>query len=376
MAEDLAHVLSEIDDVDTIKRVLDIDGSTVSSSNSSDSLGQKTLSELFDRYYDRKENRSPTTRSQYKRTIPVFVEFAEEHGITTPNQISTELVDRFVDELKDEHDADATVLTYTKNVRAWLRWLQKRQLCSEPVFRILDKDELGLSPTARDEAIPKQIVAQILRNLRQKRRGSHLHAITELFWNAGPRIGGVHSSDLRDFDIVNNEIRFRHRPSTGTRLKNGDKQDDQPGDGERNIELESSVIEAIKLYIETERPDVTDEYGRQPLFTTTQGRASKSTLRRWIYEATSCRWIPEELENCSCDGSCDPDTDVCPYSYYPHAIRRGSIVNHLSNGLRPDYASGRFDVSTKVIKDHYDPRTKQRRKEDRVEHVRDAWSTV
>jgi len=60
-------------------------------------------------------------------------------------------------------------------------------------------------------------------------------------------------------------------------------------DGERIIILRPQAVEALSLYIYTERPDVADEYGRPPLFATKQGRASQSTLRRWIYDATSCR---------------------------------------------------------------------------------------
>jgi len=373
MAESLPQILSEVDDTETIARILDASGNTNSSNNPLNSLGELTLSDLFERYYNRRENRSPTTRAQYKRTIPVFVDFANGKNVTNPKYISTELIDRFVDELQQEYDSDATILTYTKNVRAWLRWLHKRQLCPEPAFRILDKEELGLSPKARDEAIPQSVAAYLLEDLRKKRRGTHLHAVMELFWNCGPRIGGVNSLDLCDFDVGDTEIRFRHRPGTGTRLKNGNEHDDQPGDGERNVELKPTAIEAINLYINTKRPNVTDAYGREPLFSTNRGRASKSTIRRWVYRATSCRWSPKDFDNTSCKGNCDPDSSVCSYSYYPHAIRRGSIVTNLSNGLRPDYASERFDVSTKVIEKHYDPRTKQQRKEDRAEHVRDAW---
>ncbi|EMA25402.1 integrase [Haloarcula amylolytica JCM 13557] len=321
----------------------------------------------------RRQDRSPSTRSQYKRTIPHFIKFAEEQGTLQPSEISTELVDSYVDELQGSYDADATIHTYTKNVRSWLQWLSNRNLCDESVYRILDKEEIGLSPAARDEAIPSMRASQILQHLRNKRRGTEIHALIELLWNAGPRIGGVHSSDVEDFDPENRELRFRHRPETGTRLKNGDGADRTSGDGERNVELSDRVVEAIQLYIETTRPDITDEHGREPLFTTQHGRASRSTLRRWVYKATSCRWVSIEAEDQVCDGSCCPDSDVCSHSYYPHAIRRGAIVHHLSGGLRPDLASERFDVSTKIIRKHYDPRTKRQRREDRAESVRNAW---
>lgn len=179
---------------------------------------------------------------------------------------------------------------------------------------------------------------------------------------------------MADFDYKNEDLYFRHRPSEGTRLKNGDSDDKQPGDGERDINLHPQVADALTLYIQTSHPIVTDEYDREPLFTTSRGRASRSTLRRWIYEATSCRWSHNGPTEIDCNGTCDPDSHVCPLSYYPHAIRRGSIVNHLSGGLRPDRAGERFNVSTTVIKKHYDPRTKRKKKNDRAEAVKNAWS--
>lgn len=374
MTRALAEVLGQLDDPEIIEKVLaaaDVEGSLETDFNS---LDQPTLTELFNRFLARRRNRSPATRAQYKRTIPHFIDFAEQHGVTAPSGISTELVDKYVDELRAEYDVDATILTYTKNVRGWLRWLAKRDHCSEVVYRILDKDELGLSPKARDVALPESEAKVIIPKLRRQRRGSAMHAIIELIWNAGPRIGAVHSLDIQDFDPENNTIRLRHRPETGTRLKNGEKDDATPGDGERDVEIADNVVDAISLYIETERPDVTDENGREPLFATARGRAARSTLRRWVYQATSCRWAEVKGEESRCDGTCDPDSNICPHSYYPHAIRRGAIVNHLSGGLRLDLASQRFDVSPRTLQKHYDPRSKERRKEDRAEAVRSAWS--
>lgn len=153
--------------------------------------------------------------------------------------------------------------------------------------------------------------------------------------------------------------------STGTRLKNGSGDTQSSGDGERDNEVSDTVVQAITTYIKNDRPEVTDKYGREPLFATKHGRAARSTIRRWAPMNSGAK---------TCEGSCDPDSNVCPCSYYPHSIRRGAIVNHLSGGLRPDRASERFDVSTKILKRHYDPRTKSKQKEDRSEAVRRAWS--
>ena len=240
----------------------------------------------------------------------------------------------------------------------------------------MDRDELGLSPNARDEALPEKEAAAILEALRQQRRGSAIHALLELVWNTGLRIGEVRALDRTDLDLTNNEVYVCHRPTEGTRIKNGNANEPTQGDGERLQTLHPNVVDALALYIQTDRTEITDSFDRAPLFTTAHGRPVRSTLRRWIYRATSCRWTDDDLSDVSCDGSCDPDSNVCPYSYCPHAIRRGAIVSHLSNGLRPDRAAERFDVSTKVIKKHYDPRTKSRRKNDRADAVRNAWTDV
>lgn len=374
MIEALAEAIAQIDDPEAAKQFLEATGFEYTQQQDVEATDQPTLTSLYERYLSRRRDRSPSTRAQYRRTIPHFVEFAERHDVTTPTGISTELVDEYVDELMLEYNVEATVLTYTKNVRGWLRWLAKREHSDEVVYRILDKDELGLLPKARDVALPEPQAQRILKKLRQQRRGSSIHAIIELLWNAGPRIGAVHSLDLCDFDPENNTIRFRHRPETGTRLKNGKENDGTPGDGERDVEVADSVVDALLGYIETERPDVTDEYGREPLFATARGRAVRSTLRRWVYKATSCRWTANSTDESQCNGDCNPDSNVCPRSYYPHAIRRGAIVNHLSGGLRLDLASERFDVSPRILRKHYDPRTKRKRKEDRSEAVRNAWS--
>lgn len=365
VTDGLTQALANTDDPETIRHIINAATNSETETNWTSNGSPPSLESLYDRYLNRRKNNSPTTIAQYRRTIPGFVDFAAEHDVKSPTGLTTELVDQFVDKLYRQYYKDATILVHTKNVRAWLNWLNTRDYCPESVVAILNKDELGLEPTARDDAIPESEANHILDQLSSNRRGTVQHALFELIWNGGPRLGGIHSTDVRDFFPNEGILRVRHRPDSGTRLKNGE-------DGNRNIVLKDRVVDAIELYLSTERIDVEDAHGRRPLFSTGYGRAAKSTLRRWIYDVTSCRWAPESGDH-YCDCSCDPDTDVCPYSYYPHAIRRGAIVRHLSGGLALDKASERFDVSPSVIKAHYDPRTESRRLEDRIDAVRNAW---
>jgi site-specific recombinase XerC len=374
MTAELAEALAHVDNPEVVEKILSAvdDDLSYSSLDQTDEL--PTLQDKYEDFLSQRRDRSPATIAQYKRTIPDFIDYAAEQSITTPGELTTNLIDAYDSTLRARYGSDATILTYTKNVRTWLDWLNTRGLCDDTLVAMLSKEELGLSPNARDIAIPAKYAQHILKQLRTRAQGTPVHAVMEFIWNGGPRLGDAHSADCKDFQPDSNTIAFRHRPDEGTRLKNGSERDNKPGDGERNILVSDTVVQALQLYIGTERPDTTDEYGREPLFATERGRASKSTLRRWLYEATSCRWAPESRDGPVCDGDCDPDSNVCPYSYHPHAIRRGAIVHHLSNDLRRDRASERFDVAVPTLKRHYDPRTKDRKKQDRADAVRQVWS--
>lgn len=332
-----------------------------------------TLRGAYHNYLESRKNKSPTTRAQYKRTLPPFIDFATNHGVTKVAEIAPELISQYVLRLKSQSDSDATVFTHTKNLRAWLNRLERWGKCQREVLAPLHTDELDLSPQARDEAIGADEMEHILRQLRTKRFGTPQHVYFEVLCNVGQRNGGGHSLDLEDYDKEKSKLEFCHQPEQGTRLKNGNEEG--RGNGQRPVTISSHVVEAIDYYIERERHAVVDDFGRAPLFTTKYGRASKSTLRRWIYQATSCRWSPSD-DDIYCDGSCNPDSNVCPYSYCPHAIRRGSIVESLRRGMRLEDASERFDVSIPILKKHYDPRTGETKREDREGRVRDSWIDI
>lgn len=95
--------------------------------------------------------------------------------------------------------------------------------------------------------------------------GSRRHAFLELAWTTGARQGGLRALDLQDLYISERYIEFRHRPDTGTPLKN-------KRGGERPVGLKQESVDALKHYIRNDRVDKADDHGRQPLLTTIQGR--------------------------------------------------------------------------------------------------------
>ncbi len=98
-------------------------------------------------------------------------------------------------------------------------------------------------------------------------------------WHTMMRVGGVHALDVDDCDPDDQCVKLRHRPETGTPIKN-------QGEGERMVALSDQICDLLHDWLETKRPSVTDEYGREPLLASREGRTNKTTLRAYVY-----RWI-------------------------------------------------------------------------------------
>lgn len=180
--------------------------------------------------------------------------------------------------------------------------------------------------------------------------GSRDHALLATYWYVGARLGGVRGLDLGDYNSEEAYLQFFHRPEEDTPLKNG-------RDGERAVALPREVYNILDTYIEEHRTDVLDEYGRSPVFTTPNGRASVYAHRARMYLATiPCLHSP-------CPHGKDPETcdwidyshaSKCPSSRSPHQVRTGSITWQLNQGVPIERVAKRVNTSVRVLKRHYD----------------------
>lgn len=86
------------------------------------------------------------------------------------------------------------------------------------------------------------------------------------------RLGSLRSIDLEDYDRDAKCIDLKHRPDQGTPLKNGVA-------AERSINISDHFCQVLDDYIEYTRDDVEDDFGREPLITSTKGRLTASPIR-------------------------------------------------------------------------------------------------
>ena len=101
-------------------------------------------------------------------------------------------------------------------------------------------------------------------------------------------------------------VEFRHRPDTGTPLKN-------KRGGECPVALPRETADALQEYIDKYRFDVHDNHGRQPLLASMNGRPTTDTLRIWSYTAT----LPCQHSDCP-HGK---DREKCDWTEYQHASK-------------------------------------------------------
>jgi integrase len=202
------------------------------------------------------------------------------------------------------------------------------------------------------------------------------HVTFLILVETGMRMGGAHALDVDDYrhEEENPHLRLLHRPDTDTPLKNGRK-------GERPVSITPEVCDLIDNYLENRRPDVTDEYGREPLLASQQGRISKSTIRKYVYKWSRPCAVGAECPHDRSPDECDAANELdqaskCPSSVTPHPIRRGYITRLLKTGLSIEVVSDRCNVSPAVINEHYDVRSEAEKMQQREEALRKALDEV
>lgn len=141
------------------------------------------------------------------------------------------------------------------------------------------------------------------------------HVLFTLMWRTGLRIDEVHTLDLDDYHPDEQYIEIHHRPDTGTGLADGRA-------AERHVALAAETCDLIEDYRGNHRHDVTDEYDREPLLTTEDGRPTRSLLevtihsptRPWIYK----RHCPHDRNPSECEATRGVVTArKCPSSFGP-----------------------------------------------------------
>ena len=320
---------------------------------------------------ERQEDASFETLRTIRKGLNLFVEWCEEKGIRNMNEISGRQLNKYKNWCKDTSDNNTVSLNGLLGIlRRFLVYCVRVEAVASgtpdktPIPNVPDDEDVNYEKPTEQE------VEATLEYLETYEPASRRHVEYKLIEEIGCRVGAIRAIDIGDIDLEEGVIRFRHRPEKdhpeekGTPLKN-------ESDGERHVNLPTDLTELIGDYLNNpERYDVTDRFGRKPLFTTKHGRPSTDTIRRDLYKLTRpCVYAdncPHDRDTDACDAFKNANASECPSSHSPHPLRRYSIESQIDGGVPKDKLTDRVDVSIPVLNKHYDTRSKERKRKHRL----------
>jgi site-specific recombinase XerD len=305
--------------------------------------------------------KAASTVQSHEYRLQHFVRWCDKEDHDNLNELSGRDLQAY--RVWRRQDGDLTTVSLRgqlATIRAFLRFCERIDAVPQGLYEKVDLPDAG-DGEHRDTIIEAERAKQILEHLRQFQYASREHALFLLLWRTGIRIGAARGLDLSDLHRKQERIELVHRPETETPLKNAQH-------GERYLALSSDITEVLGDYVDHTRDDVTDEHGRAPLFTTTQGRSALSTLRRTVYRVTQPCFLggcPHDRIPNECEDEGFKGGGGCPSSVRPHDIRRGAITNFLLNDVPEQIVSDRMNVSKQILDKHYDKRTEEEKAEQR-----------
>jgi site-specific recombinase XerD len=338
--------------------------------------------EAFELWMQRQQGRkADETLASYRYRVRPFIDWLEDCGIDNLNDLSGRDILRFDAERQERDVQQNTLNNQFGTIRLFLSFCADIDAVDEELPKTVDPPLLSKDDRVNTEKLPSERATRILDRLSTYAYAGRDHVIMLLLWRTTARLGAVRGLDLEDLYLDEDAIErlryqddlnvggevideilgavdppfiyFRHRPDTGTPLKNG-------YGGERPVNISEDVAEVLRAYIDVNRVDV-DEGGRQPLLTTEKGdagRISKSGIRQRVYILTQpCRFggdCPHDREIETCEAREHGHESKCPSSRSPHRLRTGSITWHRDRGWPPEVLAEKANTSVQMINAVYD----------------------
>lgn len=309
---------------------------------------------------ERKTDLADKTRQSHRYIIERFVGWCDDNDVETVAELNGRDMHEFRVDRREEVNGN-TLRSQLGVLRQFIRFAESIEAAP---MGLAERIRLPQAERrSRDGRLEKEMAEIVLDHLRRFEYAGRDHALFRLLWVTGIRVGTARSFDVTDFDRDDRTLAVRHRPDTETPLKNGER-------AERLLALDERTTETLADYVDYNRAEATDAYGREPLFPSGDGRLAKSTLRRAVYRWTRpCQrgdGCPHDREMDDCDARRTVTLAAqCPSTRSPHEVRRGSLSQMLNEQIPVKAISDRADVSSEVLDAHCDARNEAERAETR-----------
>lgn len=290
----------------------------------------------------------------YKYPLNYFIEFCEERDITHVGDITGYDMKKFKTQRRQDDINNVTLYNNLSVIRVFLRWCEEAQFLEQDFHKLVQLPPIEDGEIVSTDKLALDEIEDILEYLYKYEYATRRHTTFQLMWHTCVRMGTVMALDIDDFLPKNQQLKVRHRPETGTTLKNGAK-------AERKINLGEEMVAVIEDYIDVHRDSITEESGREPLFTSPSKRLYDTLLRKDMYAITRPCFVgidcPHNRDPDDCEATAKKQASKCPSSMSAHPLRRSAITYHLNQDADKQKVSERANVSVDVLDKHYDGRT-------------------
>ncbi|QHS17066.1 site-specific integrase [haloarchaeon 3A1-DGR] len=309
------------------------------------------------------------TAASHKSRLGFLLRWCEEREIENLNELTGRKLQEF--RLWRRNVGDLTKVsekTQMDTLRVFVKWLESIDAVEQDLHKKVRSPDVTPRENSRDVMLETEDAETMLAYLERYEYASTNHVIATLLWHTMVRMGSMRALDVEDYDPEEQSLRLRHRPDTDTPLKN-------KREGERIIAVSNEVCLVLDDWIREQRPEVTDEHGRNPLLTTRNGRIAVSTFRTHCYLMTRpCEYgqeCPHDRDPDDCEATERGRASKCPSSVSPHPFRRGAITHYLQNDVPETVVSDRANVTPDIIDQHYDQRSQKEKMEQRRQYLDD-----
>ncbi|SIS22197.1 Site-specific recombinase XerD [Natronorubrum thiooxidans] len=231
-----------------------------------------------------------STYLSHKTTLQTFCEWCITNSVRFDGPIEEDVCQFIQHLLWDSDLAIATVRSHICSLGNYLAYAfqQNPELvmhhlasplvgASNPDLETLGKQIIGNRVSETSSVTSSDVIESLISDLRQRQFGTRTHAYLELLLDTKSRPEQIRQLNLKDLALKRGQVRVgipdTHVVNTVGLVT------------ERSVALTKKTVDAVETYVEYERDDVIKTEA-EPLFTTLNGRASRSTLRRSIKRAS------------------------------------------------------------------------------------------
>ena len=310
---------------------------------------------------------SKMTLDSHRSRLQFFTSWCADNDIENLNNLTGRDLHAYRIWRRNDGDlAPASEKTQMATLRVFIRWCESIDGVPVDLHTKVVSPELSAGEGVRDTRLQSESAEKVLARLEKYYYAELGHVTITLLWRTMMRRASVIALDVDDYNADEQYLTVKHRPETGTQLKNGEN-------GERFVALRDDTCTLLDDWLADRRPNVSDEHGREPLLATKQGRPHPNTISSYAYATTRpCTYgeCPHERDVTDCEAAQSRNEAYgCPSSVGPHAIRRGGITHSLRHGVPEKAISDRADVSPSVLDKHYDRKTQQEKMEQRRDYL-------